>query len=65
MLHILPLPYSSGNANDRTDITINGQSVSVTMKLENAWRRMKNVGEDKLAWADAICINQQDAGLLL
>lgn len=61
MLRILPLPYSSGDANDRTDIMVNGQSVSVTMKLENAWRRTKNVGEDKLAWADAICINQQDA----
>ncbi len=55
------LSYCWGDANDRADIMVNGQSVSVTRNLENALRRMRNVDQDKVVWADAICINQQDA----
>jgi hypothetical protein len=52
--------YCWGDANNRADITVNGQSVSVTISLENALRRIRNVAQDTMVWADAICINQQD-----
>jgi hypothetical protein len=55
------LSYCWGDANDRADIIINGQSVSVTRNLENALRRIRNVDHVAVVWADAVCINQQDA----
>jgi hypothetical protein len=54
------LSYCWGDANNRADIKVNGQSVSVTISLENALRRIRNVAQDTMVWADAICINQQD-----
>ena len=54
------LSYCWGDANDRVDITVNGQNISVTRNLENALRHMRNVDQGTVVWADAICINQQD-----
>jgi hypothetical protein len=55
------LSYCWGDANDRADITVNGRCISATRTLENALRRMRDVDQDTVVWADAICINQQDA----
>ena len=55
------LSYCWGDAKDRADITVNGWCISVTRNLENALRHMRNVDQDTIVWADAICINQQDA----
>ena len=55
------LSYCWGDATDRVDITVNGQTISVTRNLENALRHMRNVDQGTVVWADAICINQQDA----
>jgi hypothetical protein len=55
------LSYCWGDANDRVNITVNGQNISVTKTLENALRRIRNVNQNTVVWADAICINQQDA----
>lgn len=54
------LSYYWGDANDRVDITVNGQTISITRNLESALRHMRNVDRDTVVWADAICINQQD-----
>jgi Heterokaryon incompatibility protein (HET) len=55
------LSYCWGDANDRVNITVNEQNISVTKTLENALRRIRNVNQNTVVWADAICINQQDA----
>lgn len=55
------LSYCWGDANDRADITVNGQHTSVTRNLENALRHMRNVDQSTVVWADALCINQQDS----
>jgi hypothetical protein len=55
------LSYCWGDANDRIAITVNGQTISVTRNLENALRHMRNLDQGMVVWADAICINQQDA----
>ena len=54
------LSYCWGDANDRVDIAVNGQNISITRNLESALRHMRNVDQDTVVWADAICINQQD-----
>jgi hypothetical protein len=54
------LSYCWGDANDRADISVNGQNISVTRSLENALRHMRPVNQHTIVWADALCINQQD-----
>lgn len=54
------LSYCWGDADDRVDITVNGQNISVTRNLENALKCMRRLDQDIVVWADALCINQQD-----
>jgi hypothetical protein len=54
------LSYCWGDSNDRVNIMVNGQKISVTKNLENALSRIWNVDQNTVVWADAICINQQD-----
>ena len=58
--HYTALSYCWGDANDRANITVNGQDISVTRNLASALKRMRNVNQNTLVWADALCINQQD-----
>ena len=55
------LSYCWGDENDRRDIIVNNQTVTVTASLEKALRHLRtSLGEVAFAWADALCINQGD-----
>ncbi|KAF4974993.1 hypothetical protein FZEAL_8177 [Fusarium zealandicum] len=62
------LSYVWGDADQRQNIVVNSQLVSVTKNLEDALRRAPILqrihpacGPTFLLWADAICIDQEDA----
>jgi hypothetical protein len=55
------LSYCWGDPNDRITITIDGRELHVTRNLHAALRKLRSVSECRLLWADAVCINQEDA----
>jgi hypothetical protein len=54
------LSYVWGDENGRTDITCDGQRVSVTNSLASALKRLRLPQTSRLIWADAICIDQNN-----
>lgn len=54
------LSYVWGNCKDRTPITINGRSVTVSLNLEGILRRLRCCDKTRMLWIDQICINQDD-----
>jgi hypothetical protein len=53
------LSYCWGSTANTAEIIVSGRRVNVTVSLETALRRLRNVG-DLVVWADALCINQLD-----
>jgi len=54
------LSYVWGDPYDRVTISVNGISLSVTRNLFNALHTLRSPDRSRVAWADAICINQDD-----
>jgi len=54
------ISYVWGDQNITAPITLDGVSVEVTTNLEAALRHLRLESEERILWADAICINQQD-----
>jgi hypothetical protein len=54
------ISYAWGDPNDLTQITCNGQVLSVTVSLADALRRIRDPRVSNRLWADAICLNQND-----
>ncbi|KAK0112408.1 hypothetical protein ONS96_001652 [Cadophora gregata f. sp. sojae] len=52
--------YVWGDPAITAPITLDGVSVDVTTNLETALRYFRLESEERVLWADAICINQQD-----
>lgn len=55
------LSYFWGDPDDREAITVHGREQHVTRNLHAALRQLRSVSRDRLLWADAVCINQNDA----
>jgi hypothetical protein len=55
------LSYVWGPPYPRSNITVNGQTFSVSERLETAMKDLRDRDTDRVMWIDAICINQQDA----
>ena len=55
------LSYVWGDPAVGVPIEINGHSVFVTENLESALRHIREEGQSKAIWVDAVCINQKDA----
>ncbi|OTB08136.1 hypothetical protein M426DRAFT_317237 [Hypoxylon sp. CI-4A] len=55
------LSYVWGDSSDLTTITLNGQLFKITKNLYEALHQFKHEYPSDYMWADAICINQQDA----
>lgn len=57
------LSYAWGDATDRRDVFINGAPTSVTVSLFSALKQFRypEAGHSRTLWADAVCINQDDA----
>ncbi|KAM7211529.1 Heterokaryon incompatibility protein (HET) domain containing protein [Rhypophila decipiens] len=49
-----------GDERDTTTIVIDGRQVPVTVNLHDALKRLRKRDEERIVWADAICINQGD-----
>ncbi|KAI6823699.1 hypothetical protein KC340_g1000 [Hortaea werneckii] len=54
------ISYVWGDASDKTDMCLNGQSVKITKSLAAALRRFRDPKDSVALWADAVCINQAD-----
>lgn len=54
------LSYAWGSPRLTQPIFVNGHKHHVTVNLENALRRLRQLGEDLILWVDAICINQSN-----
>ena len=54
------LSYVWGDANDRVQISLNGQAFSITRNLWLALRRLRWYGQLDAFWIDAVCIHQDD-----
>ncbi|CAG8977013.1 hypothetical protein HYALB_00008871 [Hymenoscyphus albidus] len=54
------LSYAWGSPRATRPILVSGIRYSVTVNLEAALRRLRQVNEDVILWVDAICINQSD-----
>ncbi|KAH8777523.1 heterokaryon incompatibility protein-domain-containing protein [Diaporthe sp. PMI_573] len=54
------LSYIWGDRKVRFDITVDGETVPVTINLWAALRRLRGLNEDRVLWVDALCINQED-----
>jgi Heterokaryon incompatibility protein (HET) len=52
------LSYVWGNSDDRLVIDCNGQRAPVTPNLYSALLRLRNPGQPRHLWVDALCINQ-------
>jgi hypothetical protein len=52
------LSYVWGNSDDRLVINCNGQKAPVTPNLYSALLRLRNPGQSRHLWVDALCINQ-------
>jgi hypothetical protein len=55
------LSYCWGDPDNRETITVHGREQHVTRNLHAALRQLRSVSRDRLLWADAVCINQNDA----
>jgi hypothetical protein len=54
------LSYVWGNPDKIADLEISGHACRITQSLSDGLRRLRKAGEAQIAWADAICINQND-----
>ncbi|KAI0880333.1 heterokaryon incompatibility protein-domain-containing protein [Annulohypoxylon maeteangense] len=53
------ISYAWGDVDDKKEIQVNDITVPVTASLFGALQAVRERGEDKLVWVDALCINQQ------
>ena len=57
------LSYTWGNGNEREAIFLgHGCQLQITYNLFTALKRLRNLCSIRTVWADAVCINQSDAG---
>jgi Heterokaryon incompatibility protein (HET) len=65
--HLLPykaLCYCWGNASDKIVINYNSsQGLAITKNLHAALLALRLPNHERLLWADAICMNQDDDGI--
>ena len=54
------MSYVWGDAKMRDVIICDGKTLSITLSLANALRRVRRPKEKRVLWADGICINQED-----
>lgn len=54
------LSYVWGHPARVSDITIDGKALGITASLDAALRHMRDPTRQRLIWADAVCINQED-----
>lgn len=54
------LSYCWGDPDDRLTITVHGHEMHVTRNLHAALKQLRSGSGDRLLWADAVCINQND-----
>jgi len=54
------ISYVWGDPNNRTSITCDGKSMSITVSLWTALQRFRLPDEPRRLWADAVCIDQQN-----
>ncbi|KAH8658107.1 heterokaryon incompatibility protein-domain-containing protein [Xylariales sp. PMI_506] len=54
------ISYVWGETYSKVDIVLNGATVTVTANLGAALARMRLETADRVLWADAVCINQND-----
>ena len=54
------LSYVWGDAKMRDEIICDGKTLSITLSLANALRRVRRPETERVLWADGICINQED-----
>ena len=52
--------YCWGSPQDTVDVKIDQATVSITRNLHNALRTFRRETEQRILWADALCINQAD-----
>jgi hypothetical protein len=55
------LSYTWGDPEQRTPITIAGETFQVTANLATALRYLRHSDRPRLLWVDALCINQRNA----
>jgi hypothetical protein len=56
----IALSYCWGDGVERNDITVNGHKFSIMASLATALQYLREIDNDVLVWADAICINQNN-----
>lgn len=56
------ISYAWGDPNIRNTIECKGRTIQVTTNLHSALRHLRYENEERVIWADAVCINQQDLG---
>ncbi|OBR04091.1 Ankyrin and HET domain-containing protein [Colletotrichum higginsianum IMI 349063] len=54
------LSYRWGDAGDPVSIRVNGRYMAITKSLHTALRYLRHDLEERVIWADSICINQKD-----
>lgn len=57
----IALSYAWGDVSDKRKIIVVDVLISVSASLESALRTLRDPKEPRWVWADALCINQQDA----
>ncbi|KAK1637908.1 heterokaryon incompatibility protein-domain-containing protein [Colletotrichum phormii] len=55
------LSYAWGNPDEKAQVIVNGVQVTVNRSLAEALSRIRRQQEPVVIWADALCINQNDA----
>jgi hypothetical protein len=54
------LSYTWGALEKTATVIVNGKTFDVTENLYSAFRHLRSKNQDRILWADAICINQSD-----
>lgn len=54
------LSYCWGDSNDTRLVYCEGMSLQITYSLFTALKHLRQSGEERVIWADAVCINQND-----
>lgn len=55
------ISYAWGDPNIRSTIECEeGRTIQVTINLHTALRHLRHENEERIIWADAVCINQED-----
>ncbi|TPX12777.1 uncharacterized protein E0L32_000954 [Thyridium curvatum] len=54
------LSYVWGDPTKSAEVTCSGHACNITQSLSEGLRRIRKADEPQIAWADAICINQND-----